>query len=85
VLFVLSIFNRMFLSNIHLQSDAAQRATMTEVYVAFEKEGRAMPNLDRAFILEAMFRPVTMGVVKEDATPPHPMEAIIKSLSGESK
>jgi hypothetical protein len=56
---------------------AEQRKTMAETYLALESEAK-LTEEQRTMIIEAMFRPVTMGVVKEDETPSHPFSALSK-------
>jgi hypothetical protein len=57
-IWLMRILTRMFLSSV--QSDAAQRKTMVETYLALEAEGK-LTDEQRTMIIEAMFRPVTMG------------------------
>ena len=56
--------------------------TMIETYLALEEEGK-LTEEQRTMIIEAMFRPVTMGVVKEDETPCHPFAFVSKLVSKE--
>jgi Family of unknown function (DUF6161) len=76
-IWLMRILTRLFLSSVHQQSDSAQRKTMVETYLALEAEGK-LTEEQRTMIIEAMFRPVTMGVVKEDETPSHPFSALSK-------
>jgi hypothetical protein len=69
----------MFLSSVHQHSDARQRKTMVETYIALEAEGK-LTDEQRTMITEAMFRPVTTGVVKKDETPSHPFGFISKII-----
>lgn len=58
---------RMFLSHIHLETDSAERVTMVKTYLSL-LEAEALPtDDDRKLILEALFRPASDGIVKEDA------------------
>jgi Family of unknown function (DUF6161) len=79
-IWLMRILTRMFLSSVHQHSDAAQRKTMVETYLALEAEGK-LTGEQRTMIIEAMFRPVTMGVVKEDETPSHPFGLISKIVA----
>jgi Family of unknown function (DUF6161) len=81
-IWLMRILTRMFLSNVHQSSDASQRKTMVETYLALEEEGK-LTEEQRTMIIEAMFRPVTMGVVKEDETPSHPFAFVSKLVSKE--
>jgi hypothetical protein len=79
-IWLLRILTRMFLSNVHQSSDASQRKTMVETYLALEEEGK-LTEERRTMIIEAMFRPVTTEVVKEDETPSHPFGFVSKLVS----
>jgi Family of unknown function (DUF6161) len=79
-IWLMRILTRMFLSSVHQHSDAGQRETMILTYIALEEEGK-LTEEHRTMIIEAMFRPVTMGVVKEDETPSHPF-GMISKLTG---
>lgn len=79
---VLRIPSRMLLSAVHLRSDAQQRMTMLQTYIALEAEGKMKAETDRTLILDAIFRPITMGLVKEDQTPTSPLETIVNKVTG---
>lgn len=81
-IWLMRILTRLFLSNVHQQSDSDQRKTMVETYLALEAEGK-LTEEQRTMIIEAMFRPVTMGVVKEDETPSHPFSQLSKIVTKE--
>lgn len=60
---------RIFLSHIHLGTDAAERVTMVKTYLSL-LEGANLPNDDdRKLILSALFRPATDGLVKDEGLP----------------
>lgn len=69
-LWVVRIMVQMFMSNVHLATDAAERVTMIQAYLALLKEEKAIitPE-DKRVILAAIFRPATSGVVKDDGGP----------------
>ncbi len=60
---------RLLLSNVHLWNDANERRTMIQTYLALHNEGK-MPDQSRELILQALFRPTSTGIVKDDAAPP---------------
>lgn len=59
------LLTKLYLSQHHLRQDAEERAVMTTTYLAFTAE-RAADDADRAIILNALFRPTSDGIVKED-------------------
>jgi hypothetical protein len=74
---VVRIFVRLFLSNVHLLTDARERATMVQTYLALMRKG-GLKEEDRQLILKAIFRPTATGVVKDDAMPLTMIEALTK-------
>ena len=63
---------RMFLSHTHLATDAEERVTMVQTYLAL-LEGEKMPaDEDRKLVLAPLFRPASDGMVKDEGMP-HPM------------
>ncbi|MFZ5807609.1 MAG: DUF6161 domain-containing protein [Verrucomicrobiota bacterium] len=79
---LIRVLLKLMMSHFHLQADAKQRATMVETYLALDKEGTAVPKEHRALILEAIFRPVTMGMIKEDQPSSMPFDYISKHFTG---
>jgi hypothetical protein len=61
---------RLLLSNIHLGSEAKERRTMLLTYLALLQEGKLPEGDVRHLILQALFRPATTGIVKDDGVPP---------------
>jgi len=61
---------RMFLSDQHLATDAAERVTMVQTYLSLIEGGKLTSDDDRKLILQALFRPASDGIVK-DENPPH--------------
>ncbi|OYU52389.1 MAG: hypothetical protein CFE27_06640 [Alphaproteobacteria bacterium PA1] len=59
---------RMMMTEHHLYIDAEARATMAETYLALSKVG-VVTETERAVIMNALFKPVTDGIVKEDSMP----------------
>lgn len=68
-LWILKILSKNLNSNIHLATDAAERKTMIETYLALEKDGK-LSSKDRELILNPLFRPTADGLVREDHGPP---------------
>lgn len=72
---------RLFLSNLHLAADAAERAVMVNVYLSLMEDQRSgVTEEDRRLILQALFRPSATGIVRDDATPPGAIELITRAI-----
>jgi hypothetical protein len=79
---VLRVLIRLLLSNYHLMSDAKERRTMLLTYLALQQENK-LPQGDTVnLILQALFRPASMGIIKDDAAPPF-MAAWLKQITGD--
>lgn len=63
------ILIRIFLSNFHLATDAAERAVLIQTYLAMIREEKAVGEGSRDSMLAAVFRPSASGLVKDDALP----------------
>ncbi len=69
---------RIFLSNLHLENDAAERVTMAKTYLALIRDG-SLPNGDNiSTVLAALFRPTGDGIVKDEGVPPSALEWFTK-------
>ena len=67
---VVRLLVRMFLSQLHLAQDAAERVTMATTYLSLH-EGKQLEGAeDRKIILQALFRPSSDGIVKDEGLPP---------------
>ena len=78
---VIRIAVRLFLSNFHLQTDAEERAVMVNVYLSLLEDDKAdMSPDDRRIILQALFRPTSTGIVKDDAAPPGVIEVVTRTI-----
>ena len=67
---VLRVLIRLLLSNYHLMSDANERGTMLLTYLALQQENK-LPQEGESLrlILQALFRPTSTGIIKDDALP----------------
>jgi type VI protein secretion system component VasK len=83
-LWITRILVRMMLSEHHLAVDARSREAMADTYLGLIAENSSVNENDRAIILASLFRPVTDGLVKDDALPLISPAAIIsgKILGG---
>ncbi|XLZ69365.1 DUF6161 domain-containing protein [Massilia sp. SR12] len=69
---------RIFLSNLHLENDAAERVTMVKTYLALIRDGGLPKGENIATVLAALFRPTGDGIVKDEGLPPSAMEWFTK-------
>jgi hypothetical protein len=60
---------RMFLSHLHLATDAAERVVMTHTYLSLMEGNQLTSKEDRQLILQALFRPASDGIVKDEGVP----------------
>jgi hypothetical protein len=65
---VVRIFCSPVLSNVHLHTDANDRVTMAQTFLALMRKGN-LKEEDRQLVLQVLFRPVASGLVKNDALP----------------
>ena len=70
------ILVRLFISNIHLATDAEERVTMLQTYLSIIREGSVFAPEDKKLILERLFHPAADGLIKDDAAPPSPLEIL---------
>lgn len=69
---------RIFLSNMHLENDAAERVTMAKTYLALIRSD-SLPKGDNInTVLAALFRPTGDGIVKDEGVPPSTLEWFTK-------
>lgn len=61
---------RIFLSQLHLAQDAAERTTMVTTYLSLLESKSVLSEEDRKIFLAAIFRPTSDGIVKDDGIPP---------------
>ncbi|MBQ0931178.1 DUF6161 domain-containing protein [Ideonella alba] len=73
-IWALRLFVRMFLSHLHLATDAAERVVMTQTYLSLLEGDRLDSGEDRKLILQALFRPTSDGIVKDEGIPPSALE-----------
>ncbi|MCG7911910.1 MAG: DUF6161 domain-containing protein [Candidatus Thiodiazotropha taylori] len=58
--------SKIFISNLHLRTDADERTTMIQTYLALLREGNGPKGDERQLILQTLFRPSNSGFIKED-------------------
>jgi Family of unknown function (DUF6161) len=74
---IVRIVVRLFLSNVHLHTDAKERVTMVQTYLALLRRGKITKD-DERLILQTLFRPTSTGIMKDDGVPLTALEAISK-------
>lgn len=62
------VYVRLYLSHIHLETDADERVAMAKTYLALHF-GKQIQDDDRKIILTSLFRHTADGVVSDDAAP----------------
>ena len=65
----LRLLVRMFLSHLHLLTDAGERVVMVQTYLSLLEGDRLSSKEDRQLILQALFRPASDGIVKDEGVP----------------
>lgn len=65
----LRLLVRMFLSHLHLLTDAGERVVMVPTYLSLLEGDHLTSKEDRQLILQALFRPASDGIVKDEGVP----------------
>lgn len=74
------IFVRLFFSQVHLNTDARERAVMIETFLALLTSEDAEKD-ERLLVLQTIFRPSSTGIVKDEAAPPSVASEISRILN----
>lgn len=69
-IWMVRIFVRLFFSNLHLATDAAERRVMIQTFLSMAREGSEFAPEDKTLIVQHLFRSASDGLVKDDAAPP---------------
>ena len=72
------------LSQLHLYNDAREREAIVLTYLALHqgKDGKSyVSDGDLSFVLAAIFRSATSGIVKEDTGPNTPLDQVATIVS----
>jgi hypothetical protein len=70
---------RLFLSNTYLAADASERVVMLKTYLSLLEGDRLASPDDKKLILQALFRPASDGIVKDEGIPPSFLELLTRS------
>lgn len=74
----LRLLVRMFLSHLHLLTDARERVVMVKTYLSLLEGNQLSSKEDRQLVLQALFRPASDGIVKDEALPFSLAEALTR-------
>lgn len=75
----LRLLVRMFLSHLHLLTDAGERVVMVQTYLSLLEGDHLTSKEDRQLILQALFRPAADGIVKDEGVPFSLAEVLTRS------
>lgn len=78
-IWLIRVLVRMYLSHNHMQMNSQERVVMTQAYLALISEGGATSDEERNLVLQAIFRPISTGIVTDDAAPHNIIELISKN------
>lgn len=73
---LIKILANIFMSHMHLETDAQERRTMIHTYLALTRKGQGPKEDERQLILQTLFRPSANGMIKGDAGPAHLVDLI---------
>ena len=65
-IWITRLASKIFISNLHLRTDADERVTMVQTYLALLREGSGPKEEERQLILQTLFRPSTTGFIKDE-------------------
>lgn len=69
---------KIFISNLHLRTDADERVTMIQTYLAMLRDGDGIKEDDRQLVLQTLFRPSATGYISEEL--PHSPYDVLGSI-----
>lgn len=81
LIWFLRIVVRIFMSQLHLATEAAEKKVIVQTFLALMAEN-VIETKDKELILAALFRPSSTGIVKEDGGPAGFWELIGKIVGG---
>lgn len=79
-IWLIKVAANIFMSHLHLATDAQERRTMIHTYLALTRKGQGPKEEDRQLILQTLFRPSATDMVKNDQGPTQLVD-IINRLS----
>lgn len=75
----LRIINKVWMSHLHLATDAEERATMIKTYLSM-LEAETVSDAHRALILPSLFRSSPTGIIRDDGGPSLQIDAVTKAM-----
>lgn len=66
---IVKILSNLYMSHLHLATDAQERRTMMHTYLALIRKGQGPKDDERQLILQTLFRPSSSDMVKNDTGP----------------
>ena len=78
-IWVVRLVIRMWLSHAHLATDADERVTMVQTYLALLEDGKMTKDEDRELVLTPLLRPAADGLVKDEGLPHPILEMLTRS------
>ena len=85
LLWPLRVIARLFLSNMHLRTEALERVTMANTFLSLLRSEKEFPPDERKLLLEALFRPTSIGLVQEDGAPSSAYHLASRWFSGDRR
>jgi len=83
VIWLIRLSAKIFVANMHLRDDAQERVTMMQAFLALSKNSEFMSASDTGVIFNALFRPASSGLVKDEGVN-SPIEIISKIVEKSS-
>ncbi|MEZ6046225.1 MAG: DUF6161 domain-containing protein [Planctomycetaceae bacterium] len=81
LLLLLRVLTRITMSNLHLATEASERGIMMQTYLGLLSQSKLSDERDRSLVLNALFRPSSTGLVKEDSVPSSIFELVARLSS----
>ena len=66
-IWLLRLILKVLFSNLHLAEEAYEKETMISTYLALIKDGAMLGDKEKSLILEAIFRPSSNGLIKDES------------------
>lgn len=77
------LLSKIFISNLHLRTDAEERVTMINTYLAILRDGQGLEDDQKRLILTTLFRPSATGYIADDG--PQSLNDLIKTTNSTAK
>jgi hypothetical protein len=84
LVYLLRIFVKLALSSFHLSKDAAERVTLTYLFLSLTKDS-TISDAERSIVFQALFSRSDTGLLKGDSSPSYPSEGLISLITKNGK